>query len=314
MCAYPIRLLPSLTLLLALTGPLAAAECQGHPNALGTSRTIVVDPTEHGRIGTMNYVETLPLADKEVVLTFDDGPLPPHTGKILDILAAHCVQATYFIVGQMARAYPELVRRAQAEGHTIGTHSMHHPLPFKTADPHGAEREIADGFAATAAALGPGASVAPFFRIPGLNRTASLERDLGARGLMTWSADIASDDWRPIAADEVVRRTLQRLEAKGKGIILMHDIQPRTVAALPKLLAELKARGYRVVHVQPATAHHPKTATLPDQWRLSAVSHVPATDPRPPRRPPPKRLAHMKPRQDGAEGGLWWSLRLRRLD
>src|SRR5215213_1887374 len=88
-----------------------AAECPGNPNAIGTSRTIVVDPHEHRRIGTMSYSETLPLVDKEVVLTFDDGPLPPYTSKILDILASECVKATYFIVGAMARANPDLVRR-----------------------------------------------------------------------------------------------------------------------------------------------------------------------------------------------------------
>ena len=80
---------------LALCAGIAAAtagECPGNPNAIGTSRTIVVDPREHGRIGTMDYVETLPLADREVVLTFDDGPIPPYTNRILDILAAECVQ------------------------------------------------------------------------------------------------------------------------------------------------------------------------------------------------------------------------------
>jgi len=316
MCVSPTRLLPCVPLLLALASPSGAADCLGHPEALGTSRTIVVDPTEHGRIGTMDYTVTLPLADKEVVLTFDDGPLPPHTGKILDILAAHCVRATYFIVGQMARAYPELVRRAHAEGHTIGTHSMHHPLPFRTQVPQRAETEIAGGIAATAAALGPGGSVAPFFRFPGLNRTTLVEAHLGARGLMAWSADIASDDWRDITPDEVVRRTLQRLEAKGKGIVLLHDIQARTVRALPKLLAELKTRGYRVVHVQAASEGRPKTATVPEQWRLQTrMKPMKVADGGTPGRAS-KRLAQV-PVQDGsADRDLWWhlGLRMRRLD
>src|SRR3954463_8173066 len=82
-----------------------AGDCPGHPDAIGTSRTIVVDPREHGRIGTMDYAETLPLADHEVVLTFDDGPIPPYTTRVLDILAAECVHATYFIVGEMAKEY-----------------------------------------------------------------------------------------------------------------------------------------------------------------------------------------------------------------
>ena len=71
----------------------------------------------------MQYPDTLPLNDKEVVFTFDDGPVPPYSNEILDILASQCVKATYFMVGEMARAYPAVVRRVYEEGHTIGTHS-----------------------------------------------------------------------------------------------------------------------------------------------------------------------------------------------
>jgi peptidoglycan/xylan/chitin deacetylase (PgdA/CDA1 family) len=246
----------------------AAGQCPGHPNALGTSRTIVVDPREHGRIGTMNYSQTLPLVDREVVLTFDDGPLPPYTNEILDILAAECVHATYFIVGRMAKAHPELVRRAYREGHTIGTHSMNHPYPFRAQGLERSRAEIDGGIAATAAALGKPTALAPFFRFPGLGRTDPVEDYLGARGLMIWSADFPADDWRRIGANEIVQRALRRLEAKGKGILLLHDIQPATALALPAILKELKARGYRIVHVVPATASRPKTPTMAEAWLL----------------------------------------------
>src|SRR5947209_16319808 len=83
-------------------GTAAASECPEHPGALGVSRTIVVDPTQHARLGSMQYSESLPLADHEVVLTFDDGPLPPHTSRVLDILAAECIKATFFMVGRQA--------------------------------------------------------------------------------------------------------------------------------------------------------------------------------------------------------------------
>jgi peptidoglycan/xylan/chitin deacetylase (PgdA/CDA1 family) len=256
----------------------AAAECPGNPHALGTSRTIVVDPREHGRIGTMNYAETLPLVDKEVVLTFDDGPLPPYTDKILDILAKECVHATYFIVGRMAKAYPDRVRREYREGHTIGTHSMNHPFPFRGQGLEKTKTEIEGGIAATAAALGDRAEVAPFFRFPGLGRTDPVEDYLGARGLMVWSADFPADDWTRISADEIVRRALRRLEAKGKGVLLLHDIHPATVLALPKIIAELKARGYRIVHVVPATADRPATPTTKEAWllhpRLRLAAHA----------------------------------------
>src|SRR5579864_1356836 len=95
----------------AAVGSASAADCPGNPAALGTSRTLVVDPREHPRIGTMQYPETLPLADHEVVLTFDDGPLPRNSNKILDILAAECVKATFFTIGNMARSSPEGVRK-----------------------------------------------------------------------------------------------------------------------------------------------------------------------------------------------------------
>jgi peptidoglycan/xylan/chitin deacetylase (PgdA/CDA1 family) len=245
----------------------AAGQCPGHPNALGTSRTIVVDPREHGRIGTMNYTETLPLVDKEVVLTFDDGPLPPYSNKILDILASECVHATYFIVGSMAKAHPELVRRAYQEGHTIGTHSMNHPYPFRAQGLERSRAEIDGGIAATATALGNPKELAPFFRFPGLGRTDPVEGYLASRGLMVWSADFPADDWKRISASEIVHRALRRLEAKGKGVLLLHDIHPATVLACRDLQG-LKERGYRIVHVVPATASRPKTPTTAEAWLM----------------------------------------------
>src|ERR1700692_2727707 len=109
-----------------------AEDCPGNPNALGTSRMLVIAPGEYSRLGRMQYPQSLPLADKEVVLTFDDGPLPPYSNQILDILASQCVKATYFMVGTMARAYPQVVRRVYEAGHTIGTHSDNHPTHFGT--------------------------------------------------------------------------------------------------------------------------------------------------------------------------------------
>src|SRR3982074_737534 len=107
-----------------------AAECPGHTGALGVSRPIVLNPTEHPRLGTLQYDESLPLNDHEVVLTFDDGPLPPYTTRILDDLAAECVKATFFMVGRMARSFPHIVQRIYDEGHTVANHSQNHPLTF----------------------------------------------------------------------------------------------------------------------------------------------------------------------------------------
>jgi len=161
-----------------------------------------------------------------------------------------------------------MVRRIHEAGHTIGTHSQTHPLIFDRMPLARVEQEIDQGIASVGAALGDPDALAPFFRIPGLARADGVERSLAARSLMTWSADFPADDWRHIKANEIVRRALMRLEAKGKGILLLHDIQPATIIALPTLLKELKARGYRIVHIVSAGPERSKTATEPQQWTL----------------------------------------------
>jgi peptidoglycan/xylan/chitin deacetylase (PgdA/CDA1 family) len=246
--------------------PATAAECPGNPGALGTSRTIVVDPTQHNLLGGFQYRESLPLNHKEVVITFDDGPLPPYTTRILDLLERECVKATFFMVGRMARSFPRLVQRIYDDGHTLANHSQSHPFNFHTMSVADAAREIEGGFDSIAAAVGDPAKVAPFFRFPGLLRQDSVERYLASRKVMAWSVDFMADDWRRISAREVVARAIERLEAKGKGILLLHDIQPATALGVPDLLAQLKARGYRVVHVVPASAAQPATVTTADQW------------------------------------------------
>src|SRR5258705_11959821 len=150
------------------TGAASAAECP--PDALGVSRTIVVDPSEHPRVGSMQYTESLPLKDREIVLTFDDGPLPPYTNRILDTLASECVKATFFMVGRMVRGYPAIARRVYNEVHTVANHSQNHPFTFHNMSFDQASQEIDDGFCSLRSALGDPKAIAPFFRIPGLLR------------------------------------------------------------------------------------------------------------------------------------------------
>jgi hypothetical protein len=143
-----------------------------------------------------------------------------------------------------------------------------------------AKQEIDDGIASTKAALGDNAdALAPFFRIPGLLRAENVEDYLAEQGVQVWSADFLADDWRHISSARVYDLAISRLEAKGKGILLLHDIQARTVAALPRILETLKARGYRIVHVVPATAERPATPTEPQEWLLhpspEAIAHWP---------------------------------------
>jgi peptidoglycan/xylan/chitin deacetylase (PgdA/CDA1 family) len=245
----------------------AAETCPGNPDALGTSRVLTVNPNEFTLLGTMQYKQTLPLGDREVVLTFDDGPLPPFTDIILDTLASQCVKATYFLVGQMASAYPSVVRRIYNEGHTIGTHSEHHPN-FQRLSMRRVEREVDGGINSVTAALDDAKALSPFFRIPYLGRTNAIERFLEGKELVTWSADVDTNDWwRGSSPGAIVKRTMRRLNAKGRGIILMHDIHRATAMALPILLKELKTNGYNVVHVV-AAGEGPKS--IPELMALPA--------------------------------------------
>ena len=234
----------------------AAESCPGHPDALGTSRVLAISPGNFKRIGSMQYSQSLPLNNHEVVLTFDDGPIPPYSTEILDTLASQCVKATYFLVGEMARAYPSVVRRIYNEGHTIGTHSQNHPLAFQRLSMPRVEQQVDGGIASVDAALGDPKAVSPFFRIPGLGRNAAIESYLASKSLVVWSSDVVADDWKHINAKEIVKRAMRRLNEKGRGILLLHDIHPATVIALPTLLKELKDQGYRIVQVV-ATGERP---------------------------------------------------------
>ena len=274
-----MRLPAAIGLGFGLFGAIAGANasgCPGNPGAMGTSRVLKIDPREYPLIGTVQYQETLPLNDKEVVLTFDDGPMPPYTNRVLETLAHECVKANYFVVGRMARGYPELLRRIHAEGHVIGTHSENHPLAFEKMPLGAVQAEIDQGFASTRSALRNTDAVAPFFRIPGLLRADMVEKYLRSRGMVTWSADVVADDWKHITASEVVSRSIARLDAKGKGILLLHDIQPATALALPHLLRELKRRGYKIVQVVPAAAPA-LVASAPRQPPAAATVATPVT-------------------------------------
>ncbi|WP_131800867.1 polysaccharide deacetylase family protein, partial [Methylobacterium indicum] len=238
--------------LLAASPALAAPECRD--DALGTARTLEV-PFAQGPVGRASYGRTLPLARGEVVLTFDDGPLPRRTHAVLDALRAECVKATFFVIGSMVAQFPDTLRRTAAEGHTVATHTWSHRYLDRVRSQAVRRDQINGGLAAARTVLaGDEAALSPFFRFPGLGHSPALDRYAAAQRLVPFSIDVDGDDWKRIAPAAVMERVLRRLDAAGRGIILLHDIQPRTVAILPELLRALKTRGYRVVHVVPAQA------------------------------------------------------------
>ena len=245
-------LLLALSMLACVCAQASAESCPGNPDAIGTSRTITVDPATLPLIGTMQYKQSVPLEDHEVVITFDDGPIPPYSTHVLDTLKENCVKATYFLVGEMARAHPWLVRRIYNEGHTIGTHTETHPLALDRKGMPRIEQEIDRGFDSVRTAVGDPSAVSPYFRIPGLARSNQIENLLASQSIAIWSADEVADDWRHISAGEIVKRAIRRIEEHDhRGVLLLHDIHPATALALPTILKELKERGYKIVQVVP---------------------------------------------------------------
>ncbi len=240
------------TMLACLAGGNAWAEnCPGNPDALGVSRVMKVSAKE-GPVGLVSYKKTLDLQDHEVILTFDDGPIAHRTPAVLATLARECVKATFFTVGTMASAYPKLVQAEAEAGHSIGTHTWSHRYLTQRRNRNVAQYQIGGGLHAANVALGEQkAALSPFFRFPGLNHNKRLDAFVERNGLISVSVDIVADDWLLITPQEVLKRTLARLEQRKRGIILMHDIHNRTVVMLPELLRELKARGYKVVHMVP---------------------------------------------------------------
>jgi peptidoglycan/xylan/chitin deacetylase (PgdA/CDA1 family) len=220
----------------------AQSDCS---NTLGVSRTIEVDTTGGPWFGSPEGDPNF-LAPGEVVLTFDDGPAPSSTRAILAALAAECTKATFFVVGEMAATYPEVVREIDNEGHTIGTHTWSHPNLRRLSEEK-MKAQIESAFAA--AETGAGHPIAPFFRYPYLSHTAASTAYLQSRNIAQFAIDIDSFDWRTRNAQRIVRTIAAGLDRHDRGIILLHDIHSSTATAVPPILALLKARGFKVVHL-----------------------------------------------------------------
>ena len=224
----------------------ATAGCANNPNALGLSRIVEVDTTGGPGFGFEHFKEHDFLRNKEVVLTFDDGPWPRNTPAVLEALAAHCLKATFFPIGKHAIWHPEILKQVAEAGHSIGTHTWSHAdLSKKSVEE--AKKEIEMGASAVHMAVaGP---TAPFFRFPFLRHPPELVTYLGQRNIAIFSTDMDSFDFTMRKPEQVIQSVITKLQKHGKGIILMHDFQHATADAVPELLNQLKANGYKVVHM-----------------------------------------------------------------
>jgi peptidoglycan/xylan/chitin deacetylase (PgdA/CDA1 family) len=229
------------------SGPKVA--CNGNPDALGVARVVQVDTTGGPGFGFEHFKQLDFLRDKEVVLTFDDGPWPGHTPAVLKALADQCTTGIFFSIGKHATYHPEILRQVAAAGHTVGGHTWSHAnLNNKKLSEAQRKDEIEKGFSAVKWALE--AAPAPFFRFPALQHPPEMVTYLGERNIAIFSCDVDSFDFKARKAEQVVDNIFKKLDKVGKGIILMHDFQKHTAEALPEILRRLKAGGYKVVQMK----------------------------------------------------------------
>jgi peptidoglycan/xylan/chitin deacetylase (PgdA/CDA1 family) len=264
---------------LAAPAPVAKPAC-ANPDALGVSRVVEVDTTGGPGFGFEHFKQFDFLTDKEVVLTFDDGPWPNNTPAVLKALDDECVKAVFFSIGKHATYHPEILRQVLAAGHAVGAHTWSHAnLNGKKMTEQMAKDEIEKGFSAVKWALGTEPS--PFFRFPELQHNPAMVAYLGTRNVAMFSCDLDSFDYRKDSTPEkVVNSVMTKLNKLGKGIILMHDFQKHTAEALPTLLRQLKAGGYKIVQMKAKTS----VQTLPEydaefvkEMKLSTASARPVS-------------------------------------
>ena len=221
-------------------------------DALGLSRVLEIDTTGGPAFGTEHFKQYDFLRDKEVVLTFDDGPWPGNTQMVLKALQDNCTKATFFEIGEHATWRPDLAKQLAAAGMTIGSHTWSHKDLAKNpyaSDIEQAKQEIEMGVSAVHMAVG--GPTAAFFRFPDLQQPRDLMPYLGTRNIAIFSTDIDTFDFKLRKPEDVVKSAMTKLAKDGKGILLMHDFQRATGEAIPELLRQLKVGGYKIVHMVP---------------------------------------------------------------
>ncbi len=214
-----------------------------------------------------------------IALTFDDGPNATLTPKLLDLLAARHLKATFFVVGQNAADHPEVLKRAVREGHEIGNHSWSHPNLGKMSD-DGVRRELQKTEDAIVAAIGkkPTLMRPPYGSITARQKKW-IHEEFGYR-IILWDVDPL--DWKRPGPSVVTARILK--ETRAGSIVLSHDIHPPTIEAMPATFDQLMKKGFKSVTVTEllamATPVPPKPTPSPSAARaLPVASPTPATPP-----------------------------------
>jgi beta-galactosidase len=213
-------------------------------DALGTSRVLQM-AREGAAYGAPHT--RLPLGPKEFVLTFDDGPRPGSTERVLQALKAECARASFFMNGEPMIQHVELAQRVKAEGHTVAMHGYKHSA-FGTLP---AKEQLADLDAMQKMHKYVIGGEPAAWRFPYLAETPELREALAQRKVTVMSVDAGVEDWvQGQSPEAMAERLVKALREKGGGIVLLHDVQDQTAAALPLMLRRLQQDGWKLVHLQ----------------------------------------------------------------
>lgn len=185
------------------------------------------------------------LRANEFALTFDDGPDPEITPKILAVLAKHGVKATFFEVGERALAHPELTKAVLAAGHALGSHSWDHADLTQLPEAE-AEANIRRGHRAVEEAAGNGFH-ANFFRFPYFYSNEALQAAVQGMGYSAFPANVVTEDWLDQTPAALLAKSLRVVKEQGHGIILFHDVQPPTPVMMDEFLTAMEAQGAQFV-------------------------------------------------------------------
>lgn len=195
-------------------------------------------------VGTKDSYSRVATSLPFIALTFDDGPHPQNTPRLLDILKQRNVKATFYVVGTNVKRYPEIMRRIVAEGHEIGNHTVNHPNLSKMSDA-GVRQELSATHDAVLAATGvPPRTLRPPYGAITAAQKSWIRRDFGYPSIL-WSVD--PEDWKKPGSATVTSRLVSG--ASPGGILLVHDIHAPTVDAIPATIDQLLARGFQFVTV-----------------------------------------------------------------
>lgn len=179
-----------------------------------------------------------------IALTFDDGPSAKLTPKLLDLLAAHHIKATFFLIGENAAEYPDIVAREAREGHEVANHSWSHPNFGKMGD-DGVRSQIRRTDDAIKSAIGsPPTLLRPPYGSITARQKKWINQEFGYK-IVLWDVDPL--DWRRPGPSVVCNRIIKNTRAGS--IVLAHDIHPGTIEAMPCVLKELEAKGFKFVTV-----------------------------------------------------------------